>query len=161
MSVLLLLQERFNQLSKSIGKIKNKPIIATDSSTTISGIPINSLDYVFIDPPFGSNIMYSELSQIWEGWLRVNTNNSQEAIENKTQKKDLNDYRVLMRNAFTKIHALLKPGRWMTVEFSNTKSSVWNSIQTALIESGFIVANVSALDKGRGGLNAIVGGHGC
>jgi hypothetical protein len=45
----------------------------------------------------------------------------------------------------------------MTVEFSNTKASVWNSIQTALLEAGFIVANVSALDKGRGGLNAIVG----
>ena len=157
MSVLLLLRERFNQLKKSIGKIAKKSIVSTGSATELGKIANNSLDYVFIDPPFGSNIMYSELSQIWEGWLRVNTNNSKEAIENKTQKKDINDYRVLMREGFTKIYNLLKPGRWMTVEFSNTNSAVWNSIQTALIESGFIVANVSVLDKGRGGLNAIVG----
>jgi hypothetical protein len=35
----------------------------------------------------------------------------------------------------------------MTVEFSNTSASVWNTIQTALSDAGFIVANVSALDK--------------
>lgn len=157
MSVLLLLRERLNQLNKSIGKIKAESVVSTGSATANTFLPDNSFDYVFIDPPFGSNIMYSELSQIWEGWLRVNTNNKKEAIENKTQGKDLNDYRFLMREAFANVYRVLKPGRWMTVEFSNTKSSVWNSIQTALIESGFIVANVSALDKGRGGLNAIVG----
>jgi DNA modification methylase len=157
MSVLLLLRERLNQLYKSTGKINKKSLVSTSSATTSSLLPSNCLDYVFIDPPFGSNIMYSELSQIWEGWLRVNTNNHKEAIQNKTQNKNLGDYRDLMREAFVNIYRLLKPGRWMTVEFSNTKSSVWNSIQTALIESGFIVANVSALDKGRGGLNAIVG----
>ena len=43
----------------------------------------------------------------------------------------------------------------MTVEFSNTKASVWNSIQTALAEAGFIVANVSALDKKQGSFKAV------
>ena len=50
---------------------------------------------------------------------------------------------------------MLKPGRWMTVEFSNTNASVWNSIQTALTEAGFIVANVSALDKKQGSFKAV------
>lgn len=45
----------------------------------------------------------------------------------------------------------------MTVEFSNTNSSVWNSIQNALSDVGFIVAGVAALNKGRGGLHAIIG----
>jgi len=43
----------------------------------------------------------------------------------------------------------------MTVEFSNTKASVWNSIQAALTEAGFIVANVSALDKKQGSFKAV------
>ena len=43
----------------------------------------------------------------------------------------------------------------MTVEFSNTKASVWNGIQTALSDAGFIVANVSALDKKQGSFNAV------
>ncbi len=46
------------------------------------------------------------------------------------------------------------PGRWMTVEFSNTKASVWNNIQTSLAEAGFVIANVSALDKKQGSFKA-------
>lgn len=45
----------------------------------------------------------------------------------------------------------------MTIEFSNTKAAVWNAIQTALQEAGFVVSNVEALNKGRGGLHAIIG----
>lgn len=112
-------------------------------------------DYLFYDPPFGSNINYSELNSIWECWLKVKTNNEREAIVNEVQQKELNDYRALMTACFKEAHRVLKPGRWMTVEFSNTKASVWNSIQTALTEAGFIVANVSALDKQQGSFKAV------
>lgn len=128
-------------------------ITTTSSSENVLGL--NSLDYIFIDPPFGANINYSELNFIWESWLKVWTNNKPEAIENIVQGKTLNDYRQLMTNCFKQAYRALKPGRWMTVEFSNTKASVWNSIQTALIEAGFIVANVSALDKRQGSFKAV------
>jgi len=115
------------------------------------------VDYIFLDPPFGSNIMYSELSYIRESWLKVVTNNEPEAIENKTQKKGIDEYRNLMAACFKQAFIYLKPGRWMTVEFSNTKANVWNSIQNALSDAGFIVASVAALDKTRGGLHAMIG----
>lgn len=44
----------------------------------------------------------------------------------------------------------------MTVEFSNTQAAVWNTIQTALQEAGFVVANVSALDKRQGSFKAVM-----
>ena len=157
MSVILLLKERFNQIKKSINKLKCDSFIQTSSITGCHQLRKNSLDYIFIDPPFGANIMYSELNQTWESWLKVFTNNIDEAIQNKSQKKDINIYHRLMKSAFCKIYEVLKPGRWMTVEFSNTKASVWNIIQSSISESGFIIANVSSLNKGRGGLNAIVG----
>src|SRR5439155_13611045 len=47
--------------------------ITTQSSTSLQQIPDISIDYVFVDPPFGRNIPYSELNQIWESWLRVFT----------------------------------------------------------------------------------------
>jgi hypothetical protein len=43
----------------------------------------------------------------------------------------------------------------MTIVFSNTQAAVWNGIQTALQEAGFVIANVSALDKGQGSFNAV------
>ena len=110
----------------------------------------DTIDYIFIDPPFGSNLMYSELNFIWESWLRVRTNNEHEAIENEFQEKSLDGYREIMATAFGNAYKILKAGRWMTVEFSNTKAIVWNAIQSAIQEAGFVIANVSALNKGQG-----------
>ncbi len=44
----------------------------------------------------------------------------------------------------------MKPGRWMTVEFHNSKNAVWNAIQASIIEAGFVIADVRTLDKKQG-----------
>jgi len=116
-----------------------------------------SMDYSFVDPPFGSNIMYSELNFLWESWLKVWTNDKPEAIENDAQGKGIDEYRDLMLRCFREHYRVLKSGRWMTVEFSNTQASVWNAIQSTIQQAGFVIANVSSLDKLRGGLQAIIG----
>ncbi len=135
-----------------LAKTKNITQLQSFENTPL---PSQSVDYIFIDPPFGANLNYSELNFIWESWLKVWTNNKPEAIENSVQKKGPAEYRQLMTACFKEAYRVLKPGRWMTVEFSNTKASVWNSIQTALTEAGFLVANVSALDKQQGSFKAV------
>jgi len=135
-------------------KMEQDSIITTQDASIFS-CPEKLADYIFIDPPFGSNIMYSELNFLWESWTQIWTNNIPEAIENDVQGKGLDQYRQLMTACYKEVYRILKPGRWMTVEFSNTKASVWNSIQTALSEAGFIIANVSALDKKQGSFKAV------
>ena len=139
---------------QQIREIDGSAIISVQSSTQITGNE-KYVDYIFLDPPFGANLMYSELNFLWEAWLKVFTNNESEAIENKSQGKNIDDYRHLMTKCFSEAYRILKPGRWMTVEFSNTQASVWNAIQTALQEAGFIVANVLALDKKQGSFKAV------
>jgi DNA modification methylase len=117
----------------------------------------NSIDYVFVDPPFGANIMYSELNSIPEGWLKVTTENSKEAIENSGHNKTIFDYQDLMFSSFKEFFRVLKPGKWMTVEFSNTSAAVWNTIQYSLQHAGFIISMVSDLDKKRPGLVGMIG----
>jgi len=115
-------------------------------------MPEASLDYVFVDPPFGSNIIYSDLSILWESWLRLATNTSQEAVIHRRKKHGhkLDDYLLLMTQSFSSMFKMLKPGRWMTVEFHNTKSAVWNAIHEAITRAGFVVADISTLDKQQG-----------
>lgn len=125
------------------------------SATNLGVINNSSIDYMFIDPPFGANIMYSELSSVWEGWLKVTTNNKDEAIVNEYQHKTLFEYQQIMNRSFKEFYRILKPGKWLTMEFSNTSASVWNSIQNALQGVGFIVANVAALDKKQGSFKAV------
>ncbi len=125
------------------------------SATNLDTIADNGIDYIFIDPPFGANIMYSEVSSIWESWLRVMTEDTDEAIVNDVQNKTLFDYQDLMNRSLREFYRVLKPGKWLTMEFSNTSASVWNSIQNALQGVGFIVANVAALDKKQGSFKAV------
>jgi DNA modification methylase len=120
--------------------------ISTNSSTSLQ-IPDSSIDYIFVDPPFGRNIQYSELNFLWESWLKVRTNAKREAIVDETIGKERNEYHFLMRECFTEFHRILKPGRWMTVEFHNAENAIWNIIQEALLEAGFVVADVRVLDK--------------
>jgi len=147
--------EKLKRLIKAFSGTKKYSFVVTTQDTGKMGLNDQSFDYVFIDPPFGSNLNYSELNFLWEGWLKLLTDNKPEAIENSVQGKGASEYRQLITSCFREAYRLLKPGRWMTVEFSNTKASVWNSIQTALTEAGFIVANVSALDKKQGSFKAV------
>jgi DNA modification methylase len=128
--------------------------ITTGSATKIE-LAENSVDYIFTDPPFGANIMYSELNFITESWLRVKTNNKTEAIQNRSQGKSLLEYQNLMTKSFSEYFRVLRPGKWMTVEFSNTSAAVWNGIQIALQRAGFVIANVAALDKKQGSFKAV------
>lgn len=127
--------------------------VSINSASNIN-LDNESVDYIFTDPPFGDNIMYSELNYIQESWLKVKTNNKEEAIENNTQHKGLLEYESLMEMSFKEYYRILKPGKWITIEFSNTKSNVWNSLQLALNRSGFIIANVASLDKQHGSINS-------
>jgi DNA modification methylase len=124
-------------------------------STAEIPIPDSSIDYLFLDPPFGANIAYSELNFLWESWLAVKTAFTAEAIENKPHQKTLGDYHELMKKCFDECYRILKPGRWVTIEFSNTKAAVWNSIQTALNDSGLIVASTAILEKEHKGFRAV------
>lgn len=151
LNILRMLRDAVDKIVFHSDLVRN--CITTQSSSKVE-IPDNTLDYVFIDPPFGSNLNYSELNLVWESWLGAKTNNKEEAIENKSQKKGSVEYRDLMTLCFQEVYRILAPGRWMTIEFSNTKASVWNNIQTSITDAGFVIANVSALDKKKGSFNA-------
>lgn len=151
----------FQALKNKLAKLEKLiPTLQPDNVTSVSSataLPIssNSIDYIFTDPPFGANISYSELNFIQEAWLRVITDNQKEAVVNQSLGKSLFDYQTLMNESFKEYYRVLKPGKWMTVEFSNTSAAVWNSIQTGLQNVGFIVASVSALDKQQGSFKAV------
>jgi len=114
---------------RKIPRLSGVTRVSTQSSTDLSQIEADTVDYIFTDPPFGDNLMYSELNFLWEAWLRVFTNSKAEAIISKTQNKDLEDYRGLMTASFAEMYRILKPGRWITVVFHNSRASVWNAIK--------------------------------
>lgn len=148
----------WSSIERKLGRLKKaeeaktpwrvRPFVSTQSGTALSDMPDESVDYVYTDPPFGANIIYSEMNLILEGWLRTVTAPAEEAVVDESRSRDEYAYGTLMRRAFKECHRVLKRGRWITVEFHNTKASIWNLIQTALGEAGFVVAQVGILNKG-------------
>ncbi len=146
--------KNFIKAANSDIKISNS-IISTQSATDLRNTPSNAIDYIFTDPPFGSNIMYSDMNFIWEAWLNVFTNTNDEAIVNKNLNKDINDYNLLLNETFKEYYRVLKPKRWITVEFNNSQSAIWNSIRESISKAGFIISKVSILDKKLGSFKQV------
>jgi DNA modification methylase/REP element-mobilizing transposase RayT len=140
---------------KTMSLDKNATVASFTASATADIFRNNFCDYIFTDPPFGSNLMYSELNFLWEAWLKVFTNNQSEAIINNTQHKGLPEYKELMTACFKEMYRILKPNRWMTVVFHNSKASVWNAIQEAMTKAGFVVAQVTVMDRKQGSFKQV------
>jgi DNA modification methylase len=142
--------KQFNRYRKEEKNTNVKSIIGVQSATDLSNIPDNSIDYVFVDPPFGNNLMYSELNFIIEAWLGITTNLKPEAIIANSQGKNENDYKELILKSFKEIYKKIKPNRWLTVEFHNSKSAIWNAIQDSITKAGFVIGQVVVIDKKKG-----------
>jgi len=146
------LEGKLSRLTKAFSdglSFKGAAVISTGTTAYLS-LPDDSVDYIFTDPPFGENIYYADLNFLVESWHRVITNAAPEAIIDKFKKKGLPEYQRLMQRCFEEYYRVLKPGRWMTVVFHNSRNAVWNAIQEAMQAVGFVVADVRTLDKQQG-----------
>lgn len=124
------------------------------SADRLSHLKDASVDYVFTDPPFGSNIFYSDMSLFHEAWLGRTTEHESEAVVHTTGKRKngaAERYEKLLRGAFTEAFRILKPGCYMSVVFGNSSGRIWGLVQRALRDAGFKAApvHVAILDKGQ------------
>jgi DNA modification methylase len=147
-----ILQGKLDRLKKAFsnGVFLQKEIVLSTGTTARLGLPDECIDYIFTDSPFGENIYYADLNFLVESWHHVITNADPEAIVDKFKKKGLPIYQHLMQHCFEEYFRVLKPGRWMTVVFHNSRNAVWNAIQEAMQAAGFVVADVRTLDKKQG-----------
>lgn len=128
----------------------------------LAHVPDGSIDYVFTDPPFGSNIFYSDSSFLWEAWLGEQTDTTAEAVVNRSVAadhggKDVAQYEKLMTEAFEEVARVLRPNAWASVMFHNSDDEVWSALQRSVEAAGFVVGAAVAFDKSQPSFKAIKG----
>ena len=131
-------------------KLKRDLYVGVHSATSLEHIEDGAAHYVFTDPPFGSNINYSEMNFLWESWLGNHTDITEEAIVSKPQNKSIDDYRVLLCRSFLEASRVLRQDGWMTVVFHNSSEKVWSALQQAITDAGFVVKGTQTFDKKHG-----------
>jgi 16S rRNA G966 N2-methylase RsmD len=122
-----------------------------------------SIDFVFTDPPFGSNLFYSDMSLFQEAWLGKTTDEKDEAVIHTTKAKngDAEDrYKSLLRAACNEAYRVLKPGGHMAMVFGNSSGKVWSMVQEILFASGFDrrPVHIGILDKGQRSVKGLASG---
>jgi len=107
-------------------------IYELNSASHLNHLRDGSVDYIFTDPPFGSNIFYSDMSLFHEAWLGHSTDHQNEAVVHTTGSRKVGAaerYESLLRDAFSEAHRILKDGRYMSSSSATAadESGVWFS----------------------------------
>lgn len=152
---------KINAIAKADGVINDAvPNLTTSqdyvtaSADNLAHLQDNSVDFIFTDPPFGSNIFYADMNLFHEAWIGGMTDNSREAVmkttgKNKEQSKE--DYQEILTGAFKEAWRSLKEGSYLSVVFGNSQGSIWSVVQQSIYNAGFVSKpeKILILDKGQ------------
>ena len=131
-----------------------------------------SIDTIVIDPPYGANVMYAELSDFFYVWLkrtagrvfpelfrRQLTDKENEAVANPAKFRDQKgaralanlDYQERMAAIFAECRRVLKPNGIMTLMFTHKATEAWDALTTGLMEAGFAITASWPINTEAGG----------
>lgn len=147
---------------KAFPKDAYKAEVFQHSATNLDCINSNSIDFIFMDPPFGSNIFYADSSLLWDAWLGTLTDQTDEIVVNRHRSrnaggKGIAEYGQLMTSAFSEVARVLKRGGRSVLAFSNADDQVWSAVQDAISDAGLEVRAVHLLDKGQPSIKGVKG----
>src|SRR5262249_48881063 len=104
-------------------------------------LPDKSVDYVFTDPPFGSNLFYADMAIFQEAWLGEFTDVTQEAVIDRSRGggRSSERYEQLLTAALAECRRVLKPSGRISMVFGNSSGKVWALVQRAVAAAGLAI----------------------
>lgn len=139
---------------------RGKITITNGSGACMPNIPSDSIDAVVMDPPYGANVMYAELSDFFYVWLKRTAglivpelfsrrlaDKESEAVANKAHfqgqkgaaKLANRDYQDKMAGIFAECRRVLKDDGIMTVMFTHKDTGAWDALAMSLMHAGFVI----------------------
>lgn len=154
------LAEKTTEYSRANWVFYPSIIISTQTAIDQGRIAVQSIDYIFTDPPYAEKVQYGELNFIWEAWLGFDTHwHNEEIIVNEVRGKTEEDWANMMRKAMAECYRVLKPGRCISLCYHDTSEGTWSLVQDIMAEAGFIVEKSDSalyIDTGQKSYNQLV-----
>jgi adenine-specific DNA methylase len=125
------------------------------------------MEAIVVDPPYGDNIIYSEVADALYVWLRkylqdifpsqfesLETDKNREAVENPSIVSSENGdeaarqrYENKMGEIFSESYRVLKKGGVITIYFTDKEIGAWDALTTSLMDSGFTITATHAVSS--------------
>ena len=134
--------------------------VTNGSGASMPNLADKSVDVVVMDPPYGANVMYAELSDFFYVWLKRTAglivpelftrrlaDKETEAVANKAhfkgqkgaEKLANRDYQDKMAGIFAECRRVLKDDGIMTVMFTHKATAAWDALAMSLMHAGFVI----------------------
>lgn len=142
-------ERKFNTLVQSRDRLREiTPLQSPDNLTdwirvlrqdaTNLPLPKNSVDYVFLDPPYGSQVGYYELNLFYSAWLREQSEEFDDEVIIPMETDDDPQYAEkwgqMMEPILREAKRTLKPGRYMTLLFHSKSDEIWNELRRIMFK---------------------------
>lgn len=119
---------------------------AVNKKSALDSMGTECVDYFFTDPPYGEAIQYSELSFVWNTWLKTPYETKEEIIINPVQHKSAEEFKELLSKSLDNIYAALKEKGYFTLCFQNKNSDIWQAVIEHCKSLGLKLIDISIYD---------------
>lgn len=133
------------------------PMLHCGDSSHLDFIDDESVNLVLTDPPFGANVMYSELIDffhVWDnqsnlatqlGFDRELSPKEEEIVVNSVRGKTQKDYEEGLTRVFSECNRVLKNNGFLVFSFHDKSIESWISILNSIDSAGFALARTYPL----------------
>lgn len=121
--------------------------LKVSSATSLDGIPDESVDYIFTDPPHRDRVPYLELSMLWNSWLGIEASLEEEIIVSNasSRSKDDNDYFRRLGASFAEMARVLRPGSSLSLAYNTLDEDTWYILVEMIEQQGLHFAEATTI----------------
>lgn len=123
----------------------------SDDSRNVASLTEQQFAFVVTDPPYASNVNYSELADYFYVWLRLllkdefphfmpeYTPKMPEIVVNEARGLTAMDFETGLRDVFRRAGEKLDPGGLLAFTFHHAEGSAWEALLEAVCDAGYSV----------------------
>lgn len=154
--------DNYEKVVNYVDHVEDRDVVVNRGDAASLPLEDDSVESIIIDPPYGDNVMYSEMADCFYVWFREylgdvfpdafrsqETNKKDEAVENpvivesiegeSTSKAARKRYEDKMSDIFSEAYRVLEAGGVLTIYFTDKEIDAWDSLTMSIIRSGFNV----------------------